>query len=101
MQNSMELSVKTNDLVAVLSKTDPTGNPSEWWQCRTRNHSVGYLPGVYLKPFVRKPVEQIEAHSRVNTLSSVIGGAKDHTQSSRANSLKVETKEKEKVGTYN
>ena len=98
MQNSMELSVKTNDLVAVLSKTDPTGGPSEWWQCRTRDHSVGYLPGVYLRPFVKKPVEQIEAHSRVNTLSSVIAGAKDEAQASRANSLKVETKEKETMG---
>ena len=95
LQSSMEISVKANDFVAVLSKTDPTGNLSEWWQCRTRDHNVGYLPGVYLKPLVKKPVEQIEAHSRVNTLSSVIGEARDGPEPNRANSLKVEAKEKE------
>lgn len=100
-QGSMELSVKANDLVAVLSKTDPAGNASEWWECRTRDHSVGYLPGVYLKPFVRKPAEQLEGHSRVNTLSSVIGGNKSE-EASRANSLESagKEKEKEKVGAY-
>ena len=96
-KSNLELSVKAGDLVAVLTKTDPMGNPSDWWQCRARDHSVGYLPGVYLKPVVKKPVEEIE-YGRVNTLSSVIGG-KD-SESSRENSLKMEAKEKEKVPVY-
>ena len=99
MQSGVDLSVKANDLVAVLSRSDPSGKPSEWWQCRTRDHQVGYLPGVYLKAFVKKPVEQIEGHSRVNTLSSVLGG-QDESESSRANSLKVGAREGEKTGLY-
>ncbi|KAI9882778.1 MAG: hypothetical protein M1823_005476 [Watsoniomyces obsoletus] len=36
--NNTELNVKKGDLVAVLSKLDPTtGLPSEWWRCRTRD----------------------------------------------------------------
>ncbi|KAG8527097.1 uncharacterized protein KY384_008526 [Bacidia gigantensis] len=102
LDKGMDLSVKANDLVAILSKDDPMGQPSEWWQCRTRDHQVGYLPSVYLKPFIKKPVEQIEGHSRVNTLSSVLGGGKeDENLESRANSLKVEAKEKERAGSYN
>lgn len=93
----MELSVKANDIVAVLSKSDPVGNDSDWWQCRARDHSVGYLPGVYLKPILKKPVEQIEAHSRVNTLSSLLGGGKDESDGSRANSLEGGLKQKQKV----
>ena len=31
----VDLAVKKGDLVAVLSKTDPLGNPSEWWKCRS------------------------------------------------------------------
>lgn len=97
--SSMELSVKANDIVAVLSKADPMGNESEWWQCRARDHSVGYLPVVYLEPILKKPVEQIEAHSRVNTLSSVLGGGggKEESDGSRANSLEGGLKQKEKV----
>ena len=100
LPNSMELSVKADELVVVISKTDAMGNPSEWWQCRTRNHNIGYLPGVYLKPFVKRPLEQIEAHSRVNTLSSVIGESKNGADPSRANSLKVEAKGKENPDAY-
>ena len=98
-QNSLEISVKADDLVALLSKDDPSGKPSEWWQCRTRDHQIGYLPSVYLKPFVKKPVEQIEGHSRVNTLSSVLGD-KGGVISSRTNSLKAEDKGEEKAAIH-
>lgn len=50
----MDLPVKKGDLVAVLSKTDPLGNPSEWWRCRARDGSVGYLPSPYLETIQRK-----------------------------------------------
>ena len=92
--SQVDIKVKADDLVAVLSKTDPAGNASDWWQCRTRDHQIGYLPGLYLEPFIKKPVEQIETHSRVNTLSSVLGGEDDAEGSSRSNSLKVEAKSK-------
>ncbi|KAI1004158.1 hypothetical protein K3495_g4054 [Podosphaera aphanis] len=45
----VDLEVKKGDLVAVLSKSDPLGNPSEWWRCRARNGRIGYLPQVYLE----------------------------------------------------
>ncbi|KAL9103224.1 MAG: hypothetical protein Q9163_001711 [Psora crenata] len=98
-ETTLVLSVKAGDLVAVLSKSDPMGKPSDWWQCRARDHSVGFLPGMYLKPFIKKSVGQIE-HGRVNTISSVIGGQRDD-QSSRANSLKVDAKEKQEASVYN
>ena len=100
VKNAMDLAVRTGDPVALLSKNDPSGSPSEWWQCRTRDHRIGYLPSVYLEPIVKKPVEQIEGHSRVNTLSSVIGGKAGSENSSRASSLRSDGKgkEKEKVG---
>lgn len=46
---SLDLAVKTGDLVVVLGRTDPLGNPSDWWQCRTRNGRIGYLPSTYLR----------------------------------------------------
>ena len=46
---SIDLAVKRDDLVVVLGRTDPAGNPSDWWQCRTRDGRVGYLPSTYLR----------------------------------------------------
>ena len=79
---SHDLTVKKGDLVAVLSKTDPTtGQPSEWWQCRSRDRRVGYLPGVYLEAVKKRA----EINDRAMTLSTDEGGGE-----SRTNSLKVE-----------
>ena len=50
----MEIAVKKGDLVAVLGKSDPMGQPSEWWRCRTRDSRVGYLPSPYLEPIQRR-----------------------------------------------
>ncbi|KAL7271058.1 Peroxisomal membrane protein PAS20 [Rhizina undulata] len=55
VNNGIELEVKKGDLVAVLSKADPVGNPSQWWRCRARDARVGYLPGPYLEAIVRRP----------------------------------------------
>lgn len=64
-----DLSVKKGEVVAVLSKSDPLGRPSEWWRCRTRDARMGYLPGVYLEAIQRKPKEIGEG--RADTMSSV------------------------------
>lgn len=45
----IDLVVKRGDLVAVLSKTDPMGTPSDWWLCRARDGRKGYLPSPYLQ----------------------------------------------------
>ncbi|KAL8714793.1 MAG: hypothetical protein Q9220_001306 [cf. Caloplaca sp. 1 TL-2023] len=88
----VDLPVKKGDLVAVLSKSDPTtGQVSEWWKCRTRDGRVGYLPGVWLEGIVRgggggkvavggqKVIE--EGGGRAKTMSDSDGG-------SRVNSLR-------------
>lgn len=86
----IDLEVKKGDLVAVLSKSDPMGNPSEWWRCRARDGRVGYLPGVYLEGIQRKQPKEIEDWDRVQTMSSLAAGGSG--EGSRANSLKVEAK---------
>lgn len=60
----LDLAVKKGDMVAVLSKTDPLGNPSEWWRCRARDGRMGYLPGVYLEVIQRRQPAQITSGSQ-------------------------------------
>jgi len=96
-QEGIDLAVKKGDLVAVLAKVDPQGQPSEWWRCRARDGGVGYLPSPYLETIQRRPQQaQIaaksaptsEAGSRVNTMTTATFDA------SRANSMKITEKEK-------
>lgn len=56
----LDLSVKKGDFVAVLSKTDPAGNLSEWWRCRARDGKQGYLPSPYLEP-IQRPAQRTQA----------------------------------------
>lgn len=71
--SGIDLAVKKGDIVAVLSKSDPMGNASEWWRCRARDGRVGYLPGPYLETIQRRPQQQAitsgsETTSRSNSL---------------------------------
>ncbi|PHH82328.1 hypothetical protein CDD82_6364 [Ophiocordyceps australis] len=76
----MELHARKGDLVAVLSKLDPAGNASEWWQCRSRDGRQGYLPSTYLEVLKRpahhdvKAIKGISASdsSRASSLTSAI-----------------------------
>ncbi|KKK26369.1 hypothetical protein ARAM_007113 [Aspergillus rambellii] len=73
--NGIDLAVKKGDIVAVLSKSDPMGNASEWWRCRARDGRVGYLPGPYLETIQRRPQQAAitsgsEAGSRSNSIQS-------------------------------
>lgn len=46
----LELSLKQNDIVAILSKTDPqTGQESTWWRGRTRDGRIGWFPSTYVE----------------------------------------------------
>ncbi|KAJ1327820.1 peroxin-13 [Microdochium nivale] len=59
----VDLAVKKGDFIAVLSKADPLGNPSEWWRCRARDGRLGYLPSTFLEVAKRpgQPVAAIKA----------------------------------------
>ncbi|OTA22902.1 hypothetical protein BTJ68_13561 [Hortaea werneckii EXF-2000] len=104
----IDLAVSKGDLVAVLSKSDPLGNASEWWRCRARDGRVGYLPSPYLETIQRRPQQgQIAAKShpsspegsRLNTMSTVSGGSGNGNggTGTRTNSMAVTGREKEKV----
>ena len=75
----VELEARKGDLVAVLSKNDPAGAPSDWWQCRSRDGRQGYLPSTYLEVLKRpgQEVKKIKAtpaseSSRANSLTSSV-----------------------------
>ena len=74
--SGVDLVVKKGDLVAVLTKLDPLGQPSEWWRCRARDGRVGYLPGVYLEEIKRKQIANVAA-SRSSSLTSKSGVMED------------------------
>ncbi|GME25371.1 hypothetical protein GTA08_BOTSDO02468 [Neofusicoccum parvum] len=64
----VDLTVKKGDLVAVLGKTDPMGNASEWWRCRSRDGRTGYLPSPYLEVIQRRqPQAQIQSASQAGS----------------------------------
>lgn len=78
----IDLTVRKGDIVAVLSKTDPLGNPSEWWKCRARDGTVGYLPGPYLQTIQRKQPQQsigagnsMPTSNQADTLNAVKGNS--------------------------
>lgn len=87
----LDLAVKKGDMVAVLSKSDPLGNPSEWWRCRSRDGRMGYLPGVYLETIPRKQPAQITSGSqagspvgsRAQTMTSSATGSRAATMTSK------------------
>ncbi|KAH8732759.1 Peroxin 13, N-terminal region-domain-containing protein [Phaeosphaeriaceae sp. PMI808] len=83
----MDLSIKKGDMVAILSKSDPMGNASEWWKCRSRDGRMGYLPGIYLETIQRKQPAQITSGSqsgspvgsRAQTMTSTSFGSRTAT----------------------
>ena len=94
----MDLSVKKGDMVAVLSKSDPMGNASEWWRCRSRDGRMGYLPGIYLETIQRKQPAQITSGSQ----SGSPAGSRAQTMTSGTTASRTatmtESKAQEKAG---
>ncbi|CZS98911.1 related to peroxisomal membrane protein pex13 [Rhynchosporium agropyri] len=93
----IDLDVKKGDLVAVLSKSDPMGNPSEWWRCRARDGRMGYLPGVYLEVARRPggPIPEIKSASQSGSrTSSMTSQTKPPIISGKAGDLSVESFQK-------
>ncbi|KAH7123638.1 Peroxin 13, N-terminal region-domain-containing protein [Dendryphion nanum] len=94
----LDLAVKKGDMVAVLSKSDPMGNASEWWRCRARDGRMGYLPGVYLEVIQRRQPAAITSGSQVGSPAG--SRAQTMTSSSLSNSRTAtltESKTPEKV----
>ncbi|KAF4833205.1 Peroxisomal membrane protein PAS20 [Colletotrichum tropicale] len=56
----VDMEVRKGELIAVLSKSDPMGNPSEWWRCRARDGRMGYLPSTYLE-VIKRPGQPLAA----------------------------------------
>jgi len=94
----VDLEVKKGDLVAVLSKSDPMGNPSEWWRCRARDGRMGYLPGVYLEVARRpgQPIAEIKSASQSGSRSSTMTSqsAPAPTVTGKAGDMSVESFQK-------
>ncbi|ERF72305.1 hypothetical protein EPUS_02192 [Endocarpon pusillum Z07020] len=84
----IDLQVKKGDLVAVLSKTDTMGNPSEWWRCRARDGSVGYLPSPYLETMQRRQPPGGNVQGRI-TAAAAAGGSGGSAPGSRTQTLKT------------
>ncbi|POS85383.1 hypothetical protein EPUL_002812 [Erysiphe pulchra] len=82
--DGVDLQVKKGDLVAVLSQSDPLGNPSEWWRCRARDGRIGYIPKVYLE-VARKP-------GQLMALANKISGQADNSVDKNTSTV-VESKE--------
>lgn len=101
----VDLAVKKGDLVAVLSKSDPLGNPSEWWRCRSRDGRMGYLPAPYLEPIQRRVQGQIgngspqisPAGSRAQTMTTTAAGSDPNSRASTLTGMKVEDLVKPKL----
>lgn len=101
-QDGIDLEVKKGDYVAVLSKTDPMGQQSEWWRCRARDGRIGYLPSPYLETIQRKP-QAAQISDRPASATSSPMGSRVNTMTSkaapdtRANSMKITEREKAAV----
>ncbi|RKF80250.1 Peroxisomal membrane protein PAS20 [Golovinomyces cichoracearum] len=77
----VDLAVKKGDLVAVLSQTDPAGNPSDWWRCRARDGRMGYLPKVYLE-LARRTGQSLSQVQGVEKTMSLASDSKDKSKPS-------------------
>jgi len=94
----VDLAVKKGDFVAVLSKADPLGNPSDWWRCRTRDSRTGYLPQPYLEMIQRRTQGQITsgsqppslAGSRAQTLTTNAATSLPSSRAATLTGMKVE-----------
>lgn len=100
----VDLAVKKGDLVAVLSKTDPLGNASQWWLCRARDGRKGYLPQPYLEIIVRRPQQALTSGSqpaspsgsRAQTMTASVA-----SNGSRSNTMIDQEKELVKMANKN
>ncbi|RKP27877.1 Peroxin 13, N-terminal region-domain-containing protein [Syncephalis pseudoplumigaleata] len=64
--HAAELSLQRGDLIAILSRHDAQGQPSQWWRGRLRDGRIGLFPANY--------VEILEKHSGSNNNNNSSNG---------------------------
>ncbi|KAG4108090.1 hypothetical protein H8356DRAFT_919152 [Neocallimastix lanati (nom. inval.)] len=47
-QSPMELDIKKGDIIAIISKLDQNGQPSQWWKGRLQHGPTGIFPSNYV-----------------------------------------------------
>jgi peroxin-13 len=59
-ESQMELSLKKNDIVAILSKTTEPGatTPGQWWRGRLRDGKMGLFPANYVEIIQKGPAPE-------------------------------------------
>lgn len=50
----IEIPLKKGELMAIITKQDPTGRESEWWKVRTKAGNTGYIPYNYVEIITRQ-----------------------------------------------
>jgi len=48
-QSPMELDIKKGDIIAIISKLDQNGQPSQWWKGRLQHGPTGIFPSNYVE----------------------------------------------------
>ncbi|CAG8542476.1 1866_t:CDS:2 [Diversispora eburnea] len=63
-ESPVELTLKRGDIIAILKKTDPLGQPSQWWRGRLRNGENGLFPSNYVE-IINKGEDNSESNNEV------------------------------------
>ena len=80
----LELSLKQNDIVAILSKVDPqTGAESSWWRGRTRDGRIGWFPSTYVES-LETAKEKAAKAAAIGQTKQIEGGSAAQSQSPAA-----------------
>ncbi|ORX41382.1 hypothetical protein BCR36DRAFT_407538 [Piromyces finnis] len=61
-QSPMELDIKKGDIIAIISKLDQNGQPSQWWKGRLQHGPTGIFPSNYVEliPTKQEKKENVE-----------------------------------------
>ncbi|RHZ51058.1 hypothetical protein Glove_485g24 [Diversispora epigaea] len=63
-ESSVELTLKRGDIIAILKKTGPFGQPSQWWRGRLRNGKNGLFPSNYVE-IINKGEDNSEGNNEI------------------------------------
>lgn len=85
-QNPIELTIKKGDIIAIISKLDPNGQPSQWWKGRLQQGNTGIFPSNYVELIPTKKTndenKNEESEKSSNATESIIEQNSEITSSS-------------------